>query len=705
LKESLDLWDNIHKGTPRILDPACGSGTFLCNAVHMIKERLLGEGKSPGEILDFILDGVVGVDINPLAVVIARANYILALGELLQLGKRVIIPIYVADSVKIPRVTETLTAKGTTSVYGFSVQDPNGKSKTKTIAIQIPKSIASRKTIFGQVIEGYKAALNVYRTRKGIKEALEAFERSHRAQLSEEEKEVLNTTLTKILSLVDMGLDAIWVFMLSNIYAPITLSQSKFDMVVGNPPWIAMRYIENPNYQDFLKEGVLSFELLDTDQVHLFTHMEMATLFFCNSSDLYLLEKGLIAFVMPRSVLTGALHHEKFKHFRKPVCKLLKIFDLEDVSPLFNVPSCVLLAIKGEANSYPVLTRKYSGRLNEKNLHLSDAINQLRVSDYMYSPPPVPKGRSWYHDRVKEGATLVPRSLWFVDFEIHETLGVDISRPLVKSSSDVLKGAKEPWKGIEMRGNVESEFIYTTLLGGDILPFGYTKMRLVVLPIEPTSNGYRLLDINALRSRGFPHMADWLEKAQKLWEERRTKKAETRFQKVIDRLDYNNLLSIQNPQRRYIIIYNASGTNISSCVVDRQFLPEFQILQTSLPPRGYVVDSKSFHYETNDENEAHFICSILNSNVLNEAIKPLQPRGLYGERDIQRRPFMFPIPKFNEKDPKHLELAKISKQCHDTLRSKRFTRKSTAGRRSEARKILGKEIERIDELVSEVLGL
>ncbi|MEM1551300.1 MAG: N-6 DNA methylase [Candidatus Bathyarchaeia archaeon] len=705
LKESMELWNSMHHGTPRILDPGCGSGTFLCNAIHVVKERLMREGKEPREILDFILDNVVGVDINPLAVVIARANYIVALSELLQLGRRIIIPIYVADSVRIPSVTETLTAKGSVSVYEFCVQAPSNKGKKKPYLIQIPTSVASKKAVFGQVIEGYKAAVNAYGARKSRKEALEVFKRNLRVQLSENEREVLDTTLTTILTLMDIGLDAIWVFMLSNIYAPITLSQSKFDMIIGNPPWIAMRYIENKNYQDFLKEKVLSFGLLDSDQVHLFTHMEMATLFFCNSADLYLRDKGVIAFVMPRSVLTGALHHIKFKHFKKPVSMLVKILDLEDVSPLFNVPSCVLIAVKGEATSYPVMARKYSGRLNEKNLRLSSAINQLSASDYLYEPPLIPTGRSWYHDRVKEGATLVPRSLWFIDFEIHETLGVDVSRPFIKTSEDVLRGAKEPWKGIELRGNVEAEFIYATLLGGDIVSFGYSKLRPVVLPIEPTSIGYKLLDVGTLRNRGFTHMADWLEKCQKLWEERRTEKAETRFSRVIERLNYNNLLSAQNPRKRYIVLYNASGTNIASCVIDREQLPSFKVLQALVRPRGFVVDSKSFYFETNDENEAHFICSILNSNVLNEAIKPLQPRGLFGEREIQRRPFMFSIPKFDEKNLKHIELAQISKQCHEKLKSKQFARKSAASARSEVRQFLAKEIEKTNELVSGLLGL
>lgn len=288
LKESMELYKNTHKGTPRILDPACGSGTFLCNAVHMLRKRLLDEGKQPSDVLDVILDDVVGVDVNPLAVIIARANYVVALGDLLQLGKRVIIPIYVADSVNIPRVTETLTEKGRISVYEFRVEVENNKGKPKFYAIQIPKSAATQRMVLSEVVDGFKAAISSYRARKNRKESLEVFGRSCSTELSDDELSVLNVVLNTILTLVDKGLDAIWVFMLSNIYAPITLAQSKFDMVVGNPPWIAMRYIENKNYQDFLKQRVLAYELLDSKQVHLFTHMEMATLFFCNSVDLYL---------------------------------------------------------------------------------------------------------------------------------------------------------------------------------------------------------------------------------------------------------------------------------------------------------------------------------------------------------------------------------------------------------------------------------
>ncbi|MEM3437156.1 MAG: N-6 DNA methylase [Nitrososphaerales archaeon] len=698
LKEAIKLWREKNEGLPRILDAFCGSGTFLCNAVHWMKNELINQGVTLDKALDIILNNIVGVDINPLAVTIARANYLIALGDLLKAGKTVVIPVYVSDSIKIPKVGTVWEYHSNENVEVYDIE-------ANDIHIQIPSRVAKHRPTLGIVLKGFKEAVEAYRARKNRDEAYEVFKRTSSILLSQGELGVFRITLDNILSLIDKKQDAIWIFLINNMYAPVALMESKFDLLVSNPPWIAMRYIENKSYQDFLKSQVLHYELLKSDQVELFTHMEAATLCYCRSADLYLKDGGITGFVLPRSVLTGALHHTEFKALKHPSMKLLQIFDLEDVSPLFNVPSCVLISIKGGKTSYPVSARRFAGRLPEKNLKLNKAKNYLRVEDYRYKPHTIQSQRSYYYGKMREGATLVPRCMWFIDFVIHEIFGINIRTPLVKTSDEAVKEAKDPWKSINLEGNIEADFIYATLLSKDVVPFGYVKLRPIVLPIEPIGTGYRLLDVNALRNRGFAHMAEWLEKTQKLWAERRTEKAVTRFSRVINRLDYNGLLSIQNPSKRYVVLYNASGTNIASCVIDKQSLPDFEVLKAKVKPRGFVVYSKSFFYETNDMDEAHYICAVLNSKVINDAIKPLQPRGLWGEREIQRRPFMFPIRRFDRDSKLHVHLAELGKRCHAKVSLIKFTKKGTAGLRKEAREAVKKELEEIDKLVSELLGL
>jgi len=686
LKEALYLWEK--KEIPKILDPACGSGTFLCNVIKVLKKSPLEKEK----ILDFVLDNVVGVDINPLAVIIARANYLLALGDLLYLGKKITIPVYVADSIKFPEITKILQRNIPVIQY-----------KIKNYYLWMPSDVAKDRMRLNKVIEGFKEAINLYRNEKNKDKSINLFEKRV-SELKEDELNVLEETLNVILRLIDEGLDSVWIFILSNIYVPVALSESKFDIIVGNPPWIAMRYIENRDYQEFVKEEVFSYDLLDKGQDHLFTHMEVATLFFCKSADIYLRDKGIMAFVMPRSVLTTAFQHIKFKKFTKPLLKLMTILDLENATPIFKVPSSVLIGIKGEKTEYPVKTKRYIGKLPEKNIKLAEAEKYLKVSEYNYKPPEISVTKSVYHKKIREGATLVPRNFWFVDFEPHPILGLDTNKPYVKSSKEVLKKAKEPWRDLVLEGNIEAEFIYATILGEGLLPFGFNLIP-VVLPIMPIHNAYRLLDIDELKNNGFMSMAKWLEKVQKYWEENRTDRSTERFSSVLDRLNYNSLLSTQKPYKRFVVLYNTSGTNLASCVIDKQDLPEFKIMEAKIKPKGFIVESKTYSYETNNGIEAHYLCAILNSDILNEAVKPLQTRGLFGERDFHRRPFMFPIKRFNENNALHIRLAELSKKCHAKVISTKFKKNRIGDRRKEARNTVKDEIEEINKITLEILAL
>lgn len=680
---------------PSIVDPACGSGTFLTNAIYLLRNHFFK--RDSARALNIIIEKVVGADINPLAVYIARANYILALGDLLSYKQDVIsIPVYVADTFKPEAVEDVEEAPK--EAYRINA-DGN--------TLWIPTSILEDHLKYKETIERLEKAVLIY-IEAGKKRdlSLTTF-REKNTRLTQEENEILEKTLSTLFDLIDQGRNSVWLFVLSNTLAPLIFQKRKFDIVAGNPPWIAMRFMENVTYQDYIKSRVLSYGLIDSQETQLFSNMEMATVFFNNSVDCYLRENGLIAFVMPRSILTGAMQHAQFKKFDNPKLKLIRILDFENVAPLFRVPSCTIIGVKGKENSYPVSLRRYDGVLGSKNLRLNKADMHLKVLDSAYTPPIAEQPKSFYYDRFRMGARLAPRPFWFVDFVSHPVLKINPRVPRVKTTEDSRRKAKGQWDRVELEGNVESDHIFATLLSKDLLPFGYSKMRPVVVPAEMLEQKFILLDAKNLQEKGSVNTADWLTKVESFWKEYRSTKDEKNFPSVLDRVDYQKLLTMQDPSKRFVLLYVASGTYIVANVIDRNEIPDFKVDHMTIKPRGFVAESKTWFLESDDEDEVHYLCSILNSNILSEKVQKLQTRGSWGARDIHRRPLLFNIPSYREADWDHKRLAEISKGLHKIVpKIKKMGNKRGIGvQRRKIQEIAYNELKEIDGLVKKILHL
>ncbi|MBM3240416.1 hypothetical protein FJZ31_29385 [Candidatus Poribacteria bacterium] len=357
----------------------------------------------------------------------------------------------------------------------------------------------------------------------------------------------------------------------------------------------------------------------------------------------------------------------------------------------------MLIGLKDGATKYPVLSERYVGELPDRNVKFTAAKVRLSTEVSEYIPPDFSAKPGYYYDKFKVGASIFPRSLYFVDI-----ISYTNSLVAVKTSDDIYHIAKEPWN-IMLEGAIENNFLYATLLAWKIIPFGYTKLHPVILPIREHFNGYRLLNSNELQRTGFNGAEEWLKKTQEIWHERRTQKSEERFPSLLDRLNYNNLLTIQNPAKRYVVLYNATGTNLVSCVIDKTSLPSFIVNGKEVKPKGFIVDVKTWFLETENELEAYYLSAIFNSEVTNEIIKPLQPRGLFGARAIHRRPLLFPIHEFDSNDDMHLKLANIGKRCHERIKTMSFGQKNNI--RAEVRLKFKDEIMEINQIVSEILNL
>ena len=79
--------------TAVLTDPTCGSGTFLLQAIA--RKRAAGCG------LEEILSTVYGLDVNPLAVLAARTNCLLAVRDLLDGRREIVLPVWQADVLRL----------------------------------------------------------------------------------------------------------------------------------------------------------------------------------------------------------------------------------------------------------------------------------------------------------------------------------------------------------------------------------------------------------------------------------------------------------------------------------------------------------------------------------------------------------------------------------------------------------------------------
>lgn len=696
---------------PSLLDPACGSGTFLFTAVRLLRES----GRTGNDLVGICREHLAGMDVHPLAVTIAKTNLLLALGDdVRRFREPFVLPVYMADTL-------AAVERGTTHpellipVEVDAIADRSGKTRPAGLprAFGLPVALAGQcdglHAAVDALIEFADPKLTPTDASNGLRQRL--------AELAVPEAQwnqwEANLDLMRWL-LQPLATDTVWRFILKNAYQPELLAWRKFDFVVGNPPWLSYRYIRRRDYQQRIRSLTFAHGLLEKRSAHLFTQMELATLFFAFCSGRYLADGGTIAFVMPRSVLTGAKQHVLFQKHYVAASRLL--IDCEQVAPLFNVPTCVVVAAKRDVGQAPppgpksIAMLRLEGQLPCRNAALDQAKKHWKLEKASFTPL-TKAGGSPYWAEVTQGASLAPRCAWFVrPPEIARV--INDRRPQLVTDRSTERQAKPPWKGIRLSGSVEGEFLFATLLSDHMLPFGWRQWSVAVLPIVYDKRmGSRLLDAAAARS-GKIGLYQWLRRAEETWLAHRKSQTE-----LLHWLNWQNKLVRQRPRGVVKLLYNKSGTHLCSCVVDARQVRRWYV--DRLPVHGFIADYVTYYLELAAPDEAHYLCAVLNAPAADEAIKPYQTKGAFGaqrgkgERDIHRRPFeVLPIPRFDKNDARHRELARLSRRCHEKvarwaadLDEKQIN--APIGRlRTELRTDLLKgELEAIDEIVAAVLRI
>ena len=118
----LSQWTWPNESWPTVLDPTSGSGTFLRAAIAYL--RNVSPSSNPADLLQSVTSSVIGIDVHPLAVIIGRATYLLAIQDLIPCASRPIsVPVYLANSLATPEVARQADLFGESEVVPLQVED------------------------------------------------------------------------------------------------------------------------------------------------------------------------------------------------------------------------------------------------------------------------------------------------------------------------------------------------------------------------------------------------------------------------------------------------------------------------------------------------------------------------------------------------------------------------------------------------------
>lgn len=661
----------------RVLDPSCGSGTFLFHAVRRYLAAAETAGKPLAEALTGVTRNVLGMDLHPVAVTFARVTYVLAIGRdrLATEGREVLhVPVYLGDSMLWGREPKNLftsqeltipaddeVAKGTPAPLIPTQLELIGAAFKNVF--RFPSNLLKDARVFDDLVSTLARRASSRSPKSAVPSLKGVFQN---LGLPADAQPVVTATFQTMCRLHDEGRDHIWGYYIRNMVRPQWLArpENHVDALVGNPPWLSFRFMPAKMQQEFqrLSEGR---SLWHGGKVA--THQDLSALFAARVMQLYLKTGGAFGFVMPDAVLDRG----QYKGFRagsvgeKPDPVFVEFgvpWDLRRVRPhFFPREAAVVFGRRNEkAKPLPATAEVWKGRLRGRNVTWEVAHKLLRRR--LVQPEATIEGSaSPYGSRFRQGATILPRVLFLVVRQPAPKLGMPMGKALICSSRSVSE--KEPWKDLpRLEGVVETEFLRPVHLGETVLPYRALPPRLAVIPRDAE----RILDPKGDDVDQYPGLADWWRKASDVWEAHRKKKDKKKDEKegksgksgeeheeftLTQRLDYHAELTSQFPIPPQRVVYTKSGMHLAAArLVD---------------PRA-VIDHTLYWAAVNSVGEAHYLCAILNSSAATQAVRPLMSRGKE-ERHVDKYIWQLPIPTYNEDDPRHAELAGLGKQAEELI--------------------------------------
>jgi hypothetical protein len=667
-----------------LLDPACGSGTFLVLAIKRIKEFAEEKFFDKRILLGRIVKNIKGIDLNPLAVQASKANYLIALSELLRYRPRegFEIPVYLADSIFVSRKK---TVENELEVY----------LKTTQGEFWIPHEIIEK----NELVHVMSLIENCVRNKYAEKEFETLLNKKVTLQ-----KPSVNSILRlygKILKLEKRGKNRIWVRLLKNSFAPLLVG--KFDFVTGNPPWITWENLPQ-SYREETKNLWDDYGLLMKTKGRGLGKVkrDMAMMFTARCLDRYVRANGRYAFLVPFTVFKtqagggfrGFLSEGKvISHDHKIPCKLVRVHDLVELYPFEGAVNRTAMFVieKTWKTEFPIPCTMWHNPTT-KSMPMEASLHEVEkiTKQFEMILAPVERGKAvtpWMivpaktYDilqglmkpslyKAHAGVCTWADGIYWVDIISDQPSGVLIS--------NVGKTAKTKTRKITKL--VDKKFIYPVIRGKDIKKWYASDRGFILLPIS--SKG-RIFPEEKLKTE-YPNTYSYF---QDFSDELRRRSGYKLFYKKSNKPFYS-VLRTEYGCKPYKVVWKHISGKISG-----KALLECAVIRWKdkpvIPTHGVIMIA------CQSSDEAHYVCSILNSSV---ALLTVMAYSLevHLTTDIPQK---VNIPFYDPQNKAHHSLSELSKKAHE------IARKIHEEKRIDLEVDLKKIEEEIDETIAELYGI
>lgn len=643
----------------RVLDPTCGSGSFLLETIRRKRAIAEKDKLDATATLRNILDTVWGFDLNPLAVQSARVNFLIAIADLVGAAKiEIELPVLLADAVYSPAHSSEKDNDFIEYRIGSAQSDLN---------IILPQELVIDRSrlddVFGIMadsVEGeysYAHAENMLLaksiiTKKNAKDWCQA----------------LSETYEQVLELHKKSWNGIWFRIIRNFFWSAVAG--KFDVIIGNPPWV--RWSNLPEmYRERIKPTCEKYAIFSETPFHGGNELDISGMLTYTVADKWLKNNGTLVFVITQTHFQSPSSQgfRSFKINEETNLIPLSVDDLKKLKPFQKVANKTAIMRLKKVNSdttveYPVpynVWEKSNGNsaaIPEKLLK-KDVLERVEIKQWEATPVEggnspwaiLPKGRfqdmlaiqgrsDWLSGR--KGVTTDLNGVYMVrivDTNEKENLVQIETRPEAGRSN--IGPARRHW--------IEPDWLYPLLKGASDFSACHLDIRKELYVLVPNKG-----IVNAKYATSSKELLKLkqTEKYFKGFKERLLQRATYR-QRQLNAPYYSIYNSGPYTFAPYKVVWAEMSTTFKAVVITSKDVP-------LVGERPFVPDHKVYFSEFKDAETAYFVCGLLNSKMVQEYIEShtiqIQVSNIFKHLSL---------PQYNGKIAAHKKITDLCKKAHN----------------------------------------